>query len=261
MGRNAPASRALTSAVDAGFDVVYVVGPAEDEGREYSAPGVRAHAESLGIETGSLEDLAARLEGGLEYDLLISFLYWRKIPEPLLSAASVGAFNLHPGPLPGYRGARGYNFAIMEGANSYGASLHRMTPRFDDGDLVSTTEVPVRADDSALSLYRRTMFAALELIDEFFRDTISGAIISSVPQEGDDGWASRAEMIELSRIRSSDGAEEIARKARSFWFPPFPGATVKIDGRDFTLVESSVLKRVGELLHSILLDDPEDDRW
>ncbi len=67
---------------------------------------------------------------------------------------------MHPGPLPGFRGARGYNYALLEGVEEYGATLHWMTDQFDDGDIVASVPVPIRENETALSLYQRTMHAA-----------------------------------------------------------------------------------------------------
>ena len=261
-GRNRGAAKALESAVRVGCDVVFVVAPSDGAGREYSYPGLGHTARELGIPVGTQEELEALVRSGDpsgRFDLLLSFLYWRKIPEVLRCAAGMGAFNMHPGPLPEFRGARGYNHALLEGTSTFGASLHWMTEKFDEGDLAETVSVPVREDDTALSLYCRTILTSLEMVERFLLDRVAGKPIPRIPQKGEVGWATRAEMVELSRVTEEDDADEIARKARSFWFPPFHGATIELGGGQFTLVDTATLEQLGRYLHGHILDDVGGD--
>jgi methionyl-tRNA formyltransferase len=260
LGRNEAAGRALTILVEAGARVDFVVGPTGSEGREYSPRGLLETAGELGLRTGSFDDFLAAVDGGLAYDLLVSFLFWTKIPTAALERAATAAVNLHPAPLPGFRGARGYNAALLEGVDTFGASLHHMTGTFDAGDLIDAVQVPVRPTDTALSLYRRTMLAALGMFEAFVEEYAAGHPVRRVPQEGPARSATRREMLARARILPGDDAERIARKARAFWFPPFPGAVVELAGEDFTVVDEVTLRQVGHLLHAGLLEG-DDAPW
>ena len=39
--------------------------------------------------------------------------------------------------------------------------------------------------------------------------------------------------------------DDLDRKLRAFWYPPWPGAVVEVDGRDLTLVDDELLAEVG----------------
>ena len=68
--------------------------------------------------------------------MVISFLFWRLIREPLISLGRIGCLNFHPAPLPDFRGLGGYNVAILEGLREWGVSCHFVDEGFDTGDLV-----------------------------------------------------------------------------------------------------------------------------
>ena len=46
----------------------------------------------------------------------------------------------------------------------------------------------------------------------------------------------REEFEALRRVRPGD---DLDRKLRAFWYPPYPGAVVEVDGRELTLVDET----------------------
>jgi methionyl-tRNA formyltransferase len=38
--------------------------------------------------------------------------------------------------------------------------------------------------------------------------------------------------------------DDISRKLRAFWYPPWPGAVIDVDGRRLTLVDDALLAEV-----------------
>ena len=38
--------------------------------------------------------------------------------------------------------------------------------------------------------------------------------------------------------------DDLARKLRAFWYPPWPGAVIEVDGRRLTLVDDALLAEV-----------------
>ena len=88
-----------------------------------------------------------------DVDVVVSFLFWNLIREPLISLGRVGCLNFHPAPLPDFRGVGGYNVAILEGLPEWGVSCHFVDEHFDTGDLVAVERFPIDPDaETALSL-------------------------------------------------------------------------------------------------------------
>src|SRR5437879_3588549 len=122
MGRKPAASQALRHLIDIGVEVVGVIcpaHPAETSTSTFWRPLLRDTATELGIPVLSDHDVyeaLARGDGLLPtgeclkgLDLVLSFLFWKKIRTPLVQLPRIGCFNFHPAPLPDFRGRRGYN--------------------------------------------------------------------------------------------------------------------------------------------------------
>ncbi len=93
-------------------------------------------------------------------DFLFSFYYRLMLKPALLASAPRGALNLHGSLLPKYRGRVPVNWAIIHGETQTGATLHYMTERPDDGDIVAQSAVPILPDDTAKEVFDKVTVAA-----------------------------------------------------------------------------------------------------
>jgi methionyl-tRNA formyltransferase len=71
---------------------------------------------------------------------------------------------------------------------------------------------------------------------------LAGEELPREPQ-GPGHYVSREEFEELRVVRPGD---DLGRKLRAFWYPPYPGAVVEVDGRRLTLVDAMLLEEVAE---------------
>lgn len=99
-------------------------------------------------------------------DLLFCAAYPQIFREPLLSVAPVGAFNSHPSLLPRCRGAHPIYWAIAVGERVSGVTTHRMTPRIDDGPIVTQLPFDIDESDDYNSVYQKAIQLVPELIDQ-----------------------------------------------------------------------------------------------
>jgi methionyl-tRNA formyltransferase len=53
----------------------------------------------------------------------------------------------------------------------------------------------------------------------------------------------REELESLRHVRPGD---DLGRKLRAFWYPPYPGALVEVEGRDLTVVDERLLADAAE---------------
>ena len=232
MGKGkASAVRALNWLVERGVDVVAVVAP-EQSALERAA---RGHGLSLVSEA----ELYADPPG--DVDVVVSFLFWNLIREPLISLGRVGCLNFHPAPLPDFRGVGGYNVAILEGLPEWGVSCHFVDEHFDTGDLVAVERFPIDPDsETALSLDTKSQEQLAALFESVMQRLLDGEQLPRAPQ-GEGRYVSRAEFEELREVRPGD---DVPRKLRAFWYPPWPGAVVELDGRRLTLMDDELLADV-----------------
>jgi methionyl-tRNA formyltransferase len=235
------AVRALDLLVDRGADVVAVVAPEPDRfTREPQRLDLAARRHGLPLV--SDEDLSARPPK--DVDLVVSFLYWRRIREPLISLGRIGCLNFHPAPLPDLRGLGGYNVAVLEGLREWGVSCHFVDERFDTGDLVEVERFPIDPDThTALSLDLESGERLVALFGRVVERALSGEELPREPQ-GAGRYVSREEFESLRVVRPGD---DLHRKLRAFWYPPHPGAVLEIDGRRLTLVDDALLAEVADV--------------
>jgi methionyl-tRNA formyltransferase len=173
-----------------------------------------------------------------DVDLVLSFLFWQRIREPLLSLGSIGCLNFHPAPLPDMRGVGGYNVAVLEGMREWGVSCHFVDPEFDTGDIVEVERFTIDPDTAtAFSLDLDSQERLYGLFQRVMRRALAGEELPRSPQ-GEGRYVDRAEFDALRRVRPGD---DLDRKLRAFWYPPHPGAVIEVDGRELTLVDEGLL--------------------
>jgi methionyl-tRNA formyltransferase len=230
-----------------GWEVAAVVAPPPDE---RAAPGQRLDlaAARAGLPLVTDTDLYATIEqpdtseldlAGI--DVVLSFLFWKRIHRPLIELGSTGCLNFHPAPLPEMRGIGGYNVAILEDWAEWGVSAHFVDEQFDTGDVVRVDRFPIdRERETALSLDVRSQRQLLEL----FRWTIDRlAEGQGLPRtaQGKGRYVTREEFESLRAIGVDDPPELTSRRIRAFWYPPHDGATLEVGGRTVSVVDGELL--------------------
>jgi methionyl-tRNA formyltransferase len=235
------AARALEWLAVEGVDVAAVVA---SEPGELTLDDQRVDlvAERHGMPLVSYEELSESPPDGV--DVVLSFLFWKRIREPVLSLGRIGCLNFHPAPLPDLRGVGGYNVAVLEGMSEWGVSCHFVDAELDTGDLVEVERFPIDAGTAtALSLDLETQERLFELFRRVMRRALAGEELPRTPQ-GDGRYVSQEEFEDMRRVRPGD---DLGRKLRAFWYPPWPGAVVDVEGQDLTLVDDTLLAELARL--------------
>ena len=235
------AARALGFLVAQGADVAAVVAP-EADAESADSQRLDLVAEQNGLRLAGEAELYA--DPPEDVDVVVSFLFWRLIREPLISLGRIGCLNFHPAPLPDFRGLGGYNVAILEGLREWGVSCHFVDEGFDTGDLVEVERFAIddRAE-TAFSLDLRSQERLFGLFTRVMRSVLSGEELARAPQ-GQGRYVTREEFELLRLVRPGD---DLQRKLRAFWYPPHAGAEVEVDGRRFTLVDQSLLAELAKV--------------
>jgi len=145
-------------------------------------------AQQLGYETwpgerlrdpGLAEDLRSA-----NVDILLNVYSLYLIHEKVLAAPKLGAFNLHPGPLPRYAGLNPVSWAIFRGEKQHGVTVHRMESGVDAGPIVYQSWFPIEDDETALSLSLKCVREGMGLMSRLLQAAEAGAeSIPLVPQD------------------------------------------------------------------------------
>lgn len=237
---------ALDHLVRRGVEVAAVVAPPA-AGEADDSQRLDLTADRHGIELVSDEELYARAESGelAGVDLVLSFLFWKRIRRPLIELGRVGCLNFHPAPLPDIRGMGGFNVAILEGFPEWGVSGHFVDEDFDTGDLVRVDRFPIEPTATALSLDIESQGRLLALFEEVVDLALGGGELPRTPQ-GAGRYVTKAEFEAMRRVPSDEDAETLDRRVRAFWYPPYDGATIEVAGRTLSVIDRELLRQAAE---------------
>ncbi len=98
------------------------------------------------------DKLSATLFAGAP-DIAISYGFMRLIPQKLLERFPHGGVNFHPALLPHYRGPQPLHWLAIHGAwdRFGGVTLHEMTDKFDEGDVLAQAPISFQAGGREIS--------------------------------------------------------------------------------------------------------------
>lgn len=242
MGRKSYAAEMLAWSVEKGIEVVGVVTDSH-----FSNSPTMKMAKSLGLSIISLKEAEENFRYNSGYaDLVISYLYWEKIKEPLISMPTLGCINFHPAILPDWRGTAGYNIAILNKLTEWGATAHYVDKSIDTGGIIKVFKFNFDfREETAFSLEEKTQKIQQDLYKSTILDVLEKGNLVSIKQSKNEGtYISRKQMEEMKKIDIKK--DDIDLKIRAFWFPPYTGAFLQINGKKYTLINSDILKQLAK---------------
>jgi len=169
-----------------GFDIQAIFTHADDPQENIWFRSVAELAASKGIPVYAPDDInhplwVDRLRK-LSPEIIFSFYYRKMVKPDILTIPRAGAYNLHGSLLPRYRGRCPVNWVLVHGETETGVTLHAMTPKPDEGDIVGQHKVAISDDDTAATLYEKLTGASSRLLDEVLPQLKQGTA-RSVPQD------------------------------------------------------------------------------
>jgi len=174
-------------------------------------------------------------------DFVFSFYYRKMLKRPLLDCAKRGALNLHGSLLPKYRGRAPVNWAVLHGERETGATLHYMTEKPDNGDIVARQRVPILPDDTAKDVFDKVTLAAEIALDGAMPALVAGTA-PRTPQDAAQASYFGGRKPEDGRIDWTRDAAAIHNLVRAV-APPYPGAFTSVAGVPVRVLRTRVLDR------------------
>jgi methionyl-tRNA formyltransferase len=172
-------------------------------------------------------------------DFVFSFYYRMMLKAPLLAIAQRGALNMHGSLLPKYRGRAPVNWAIIHGERETGATLHYMTEKPDNGDIVGQTAVPILPDDNAREVFDKVTVAAEVTLDRVLPALLAGTA-PRLPQDLSLGAYFGGRTPEDGTIDWSRDARTIHNLVRAV-APPYPGARTLLAAQPVRILRTRVV--------------------
>lgn len=97
-------------------------------------------------------------------DFIFSFYYRDMVGKDILGIPAKGCINLHGSLLPKYRGRCPLNWAVINGEKETGVTLHYMTEKPDNGDILAQEKFAIGTNDTAKDVHMNATRAAAKLL-------------------------------------------------------------------------------------------------
>ena len=171
--------------------------------------------------------------------LMVSAGYAYRIP---VEQTDLRGINLHPALLPLGRGPWPMPVTILRGLNASGVTLHKLAPRFDEGDILAQVAFPMAPHEDLQTLTGKLQAAAVSLLEAFFADPAL-AWADAHPQEKGEYWPEPGEQeMTISPNMTVAEADRILRAFRGVgcYFAREDGERIPIrEGRVWTAVPAT----------------------
>lgn len=203
-------------------------------------------ADEFGVPTitaNRLDGEATERIAALEPDLGVIVAYGGLVREPLLSTPRLGWINLHFSLLPRWRGAAPVQRAIIAGDELSGATVFRLVPELDAGDIYGTMVQPIGARETAGQLLDSLAESGAILLTEVV-DALADGTARAEPQRGDVTMAPKL-TLEDGRVDWSAPALVIDCLIRGV--TPEPGAFTELDDARLKIHEARIARGAARL--------------
>ncbi len=235
-----PSLRAL---LDHGFDVRLVVSqPDRPSGRGMQV--VPTPVKQLALERRVEVAQPERIKNNLEFrarleqiapEAIVVVAYGRIIPQWMIDLPPLGNINGHASLLPKYRGAAPIQWAIAMGEKVTGVTTMKIDAGLDTGDMLLKREIPILAEDTAMTLSPKLAELSAEALIETLPALRDGRLR---PQKQDDAQATLAPIL-----KKEDGQIDYGRSATEVWnrlrgFQPWPGAYTTFRGKKLNVTSA-----------------------
>ncbi len=172
----------------------------------------------------------------LGVDMIISVQHCWILTNEILSAVNGQAFNLHMAKLPQYKGHYPFVHAILNDEREYSVTLHWMTPKVDYGDIAYEATFPIEPKDTAFDLYHKACDASIAIFRHLVGDVARARTPPAREMSGFHRFYSRNSLRDIEQVIDLTDKDEIDRKSRALFFPPFTPAYAMIGGKRIYLL-------------------------
>lgn len=183
----------------------------------------------------------AKILSAYEPDWLFNVNSTQIFPTAVLDVLSAGCLNMHPGQLPEYAGLHTHQWAIRNGEESFGATLHWMVPEVDAGPIAYQQKFPVSSTETGLSLFIKCVNAGVELAVAAVREIAAGGTPPRIAQDLSRRRVYLHHEALDGRIDWSMSARQIRDFVRAADYRPFQSPTyapeASVNGQSFVVRE------------------------
>lgn len=164
----------------------------------------------------------------LHPNLIVTCAYGQIVPRELLVYPEYGCINVHASLLPKLRGGAPIHRAIIEGHKETGITIMHMSPKLDQGDMISQSKIEIDINDTASSLHDKLSVLGRDLLLETLPSIIDGTA-PRIPQDENEATFAFNINKEDEKLDFSKLKKQIYNKVRGL--NSWPGAYFTLEGK------------------------------
>lgn len=182
------------------------------------------------------------------FDVGISYLHHHILKEPIISFPKEGVINFHPAPVTVHRGVAACCYCLLNGYDEWAVTAHYVTPGIDEGDIIKEYWFPITGLKTAIDVEAHVQEQSLNLFAEIIEKLIAGQPLPRQKQDLQKGhYFSKRDLESMKDVSEITSTEEIDRRIRALWFPPYQGAYITIGRTKYSLISQELLEELAEI--------------
>lgn len=165
--------------------------------------GIPVHLEKI-----TKEALEKHFAEGCDFTLSAGYIH--KIP--ILERENFKGVNVHPALLPVGRGAWPFPCTILKGLTTSGVTIHKITDRFDEGDILLQKSVAVSPDETLDTLTEKCQRLAADMMAPLIAD-FNTLWNSATPQGEGEYWPEPTDTDRTITDDMSESQKDLIKRA------------------------------------------------
>lgn len=141
-------------------------------------------------------------------DLIITCSFPIILKKIILEIPKLGGLNVHPALLPRYRGPNPIFWALFNEEKYTGVSIHRLSAKIDEGDVLLQKKIKISAQENLDSLTDKIADAAAELLSDLLQDDGSAKIVALPQDSALASYQPRPDVRQMKLLRSKLSAKD-----------------------------------------------------
>ncbi len=157
----------------------------------------------------------------MDPDIIISLFTGLIFGEKILKLPSKGCINVHPSLLPQYKGVSPLFWMLLnDDFKNMGATMHYMTSKIDEGEIISQKKINGFSGATEHSLYINLLPPIFSMLKAFF-EKASGPAGKKIPNENSTGsyysFPTKQAVRQFSKKRKFHSLKELLFPKKSFY--------------------------------------------
>lgn len=173
------------------------------------------------------------------YDVIILISYPYLISKSLLKKKVF--LNVHNSLLPKYRGLHAFTWAIINGENEVGYTLHKVDEGVDSGAIISQLKIPIRPNDDINTVFAKASKALLPWVTQEALAITDEKIKNARAQAEENATYVCKRKLEDGGVNWFDSSKNIYNFVRALAPPYTPGAYTFLNTKKIFIHEANII--------------------